>query len=300
MDNQSGIYEVALSYAGEQREYVRQVAERLQAAQVSVFFDDFEQANLWGQDLAVHFDTVYRTGARFVVPFVSKEYASKVWPQHEFKSALAKAVEAKATYILPVRFDHTDLPGLRPTIHYLDATQPSPGEVAVAILSKLGKGAVPKTEPPPLAERRPKLVPSGFNPYAEGERALQHLRDELPRRAHELEGRGFGVHAQDRGGRFTLRIMRSGEPIYGLDIWIGGEWGDNTICFATGTRGMGTSGGINAHGAIEWDRDRGLPVVKLQNLSLLPQMAHEYRLTPEELADEIWNALCLHLEQDYR
>ena len=44
-------YDVALSFAGEQRAYVRQVAELLRRSNVSVFYDEFEEAKLWGKNL---------------------------------------------------------------------------------------------------------------------------------------------------------------------------------------------------------------------------------------------------------
>lgn len=130
--------------------------------------------------------------------------------------------------------------------------------------------------------------------------AVQLLRQELPRNALELFSRGFGVHDQDRNGRFKVRVARSGQSVCGLDVWIGGYRGDNSICFAAGTRGFGTSTATNATWSIEWDRRRGLPLVKLQKLSLLPNMAHGYRLTPEKLLEETWDALCRQLGQDFR
>jgi len=42
---------VALSFAGEDRGYVRSVAEGLKAKGVSVFYDEFEEVALWGENL---------------------------------------------------------------------------------------------------------------------------------------------------------------------------------------------------------------------------------------------------------
>ena len=44
-------YEVALSFAGEEREYVEKVARALQSRGIEVFYDEFEQVSLWGTDL---------------------------------------------------------------------------------------------------------------------------------------------------------------------------------------------------------------------------------------------------------
>jgi hypothetical protein len=45
-------YEVVLSFAGEEREYVEEVAQILAASGVLVFYDKFERATLWGKDLS--------------------------------------------------------------------------------------------------------------------------------------------------------------------------------------------------------------------------------------------------------
>lgn len=288
--------DVALSFAGEQREYVRAVANHLKGAGVTVYFDEFD-TEAWGRDLAVHFDNVFRKQSRFVVPFLSKEYATKGWTRHEFGSALARALEVEDRYILPVRFDDTDIPGLRPTIRFEDAREQEPKEIAEKILAVLGK-AEPAAGAKPVAKatRVPKVPPTDFNPYAEAEETVTYLRRDLAQRARELESRGYGVHAQDRDGRFMLRLMRSGQTIYSLDVWIGGGISENTIHFSTGYGGYVSPGSYNAWGAMEWDRKRDVPVVKLYNMSLLPETGKDAMLTRGELADAIWDAICEHLE----
>jgi len=131
-------YEVVLSFAGEERYYVEKVAEYLKKNDIRVFYDKYEEVDLWGKDLAEHLDTVYRGSARYCVMFISKNYADKAYPTHERRSALAKAIEEKKEYILPVRFDNTEIPGLRPTIRYVDLSTKTPEQLGEMILQKLG------------------------------------------------------------------------------------------------------------------------------------------------------------------
>lgn len=49
--NDSYIYDVALSFAGEDREYVEEVAIVLKRFGVRVFYDKFEETELWGKNL---------------------------------------------------------------------------------------------------------------------------------------------------------------------------------------------------------------------------------------------------------
>ena len=67
-------YEVALSFAGEQRDYVEEVARHLQVKGISVFDDRFQTACLWGKHLAEELHGVYEERAQRAVMFISKEY----------------------------------------------------------------------------------------------------------------------------------------------------------------------------------------------------------------------------------
>lgn len=131
-------YDVALSFAGEQRRYVEETARVLRDRGIKVFYDDYENVSLWGKDLYSHLDYIYREASRYCVIFISGDYATKVWTNHERQSAQARALEENAEYVLPVRFDDTKIPGLRPTVGYLDLSTLSPTELAEMIDHKLG------------------------------------------------------------------------------------------------------------------------------------------------------------------
>src|SRR2546423_26970 len=105
-------YDVALSFAGEDRAYVEQVAGELRASGIKVFYDSYEESSLWGKNLYTHLREIYRDQARFTVVFISQHYVRKVWTNHERESAQARAFEENREYILPARFDQTDVPGI--------------------------------------------------------------------------------------------------------------------------------------------------------------------------------------------
>ncbi len=132
-------YEVVLSFAGEDRDYVEAVAKVLRENDVSLFYDNYEEATLWGKDLVEHLHRVYSGSARYCVMFISRHYARKGWPTHERRSAFERAVEAKEEYILPARFDDTAIPGLRKTVHYIDLRKKTSDGLADLILQKLGR-----------------------------------------------------------------------------------------------------------------------------------------------------------------
>lgn len=129
-------FDVCLSFAGEHRDYVRRVYEALTLRGVECFFDEPHQVELWGQDIAARFDEVFRKEAQFCVACVSSEWVRRTWPSHERRSAIARMIEEPG-YLLPVRFDDTEVPGLSPTIGYLNGTVLEPYELADLITRKV-------------------------------------------------------------------------------------------------------------------------------------------------------------------
>jgi hypothetical protein len=131
-------YDVCLSFAGEDRGYVARVASRLRAMGLRTFYDEYEQASLWGKDLYEHLNDVYKNAARYCILFISKRYAKKLWTTHERKAAQARAFSENREYILPARFDDTPLPGLMPTVGYVDLRSFSAPQFAKLVFDKVG------------------------------------------------------------------------------------------------------------------------------------------------------------------
>ena len=131
-------FDVAISVAKENRGYARELAFVVREAGFAVFYDEFYPEYLWGKNLAITFDEIFRKRSRFCVLFVSHHYLDRVWTLQEMRSALGRAVEEKGNeYILPVRIDSTELPGLQPTIAYLSITE-GIQTIAKLLIAKLG------------------------------------------------------------------------------------------------------------------------------------------------------------------
>ncbi|MDH7802829.1 MULTISPECIES: toll/interleukin-1 receptor domain-containing protein [unclassified Rhizobium] len=131
-------YDVALSFAGEDRPYVEKVAEILKGRGIKLFYDEYEKHDLWGKNLYDHLSSVYKDQCQYVIMFVSKYYANKVWTNLERESAQAAAFRERKEYILPVRFDDTEIPGVFDTIGYLKAPEISPADLVRLFERKLG------------------------------------------------------------------------------------------------------------------------------------------------------------------
>jgi len=133
------MYDVAISFAGEQRPQAEAIAACLRTAGINVFYDEYEQASLWGKDLYEHLADVYQHKARYCLILVSAAYAAKVWTTHERRSAQARALAQKTEYVLPVRFDDTEIPGLPSTVGYLRFANHGSNGICDLLLQKLGK-----------------------------------------------------------------------------------------------------------------------------------------------------------------
>ena len=130
-------YDVALSFAGENRDVAEKLTASLMHHGVRVFYDASETSTLWGQDLYQYLQRIYRDKATYCVVLISRDYVRKRWTNHELKQAQARAFEESKEYILPIRLDDTEVPGINDTTGYVDLRITSIAEVTRLLLAKL-------------------------------------------------------------------------------------------------------------------------------------------------------------------
>jgi len=130
-------YDIALSFAGEDRVYAEQLANELNQLNVKVFYDGFEQAKLWGVQLDIYLSNVYRLQARYCVVFISNNYKEKRWTNHELRAATTRAFEGNEDYILPIRLDDTEISGILPTKCFVNWHKDGLSNIVKLIVQKL-------------------------------------------------------------------------------------------------------------------------------------------------------------------
>lgn len=130
-------WDLAISFAGEDRAVANEVSEKLKADGVNVFYDSYNEADLWGKDLYEYLTDIYRNKAKYCIMLISKSYAEKLWTRHERKAAQSRAFNESREYILPVRLDDTEIPGILDTTGYIDLRCKSIDELVDLILIKL-------------------------------------------------------------------------------------------------------------------------------------------------------------------
>ena len=129
-------YDVAISVAGEDRSHARELANMLEESRYSVFYDELETSKMWGKNLLEYLTSVYRNRSMYCVMFVSEHHKKKVWPTHERRTALARALEDEREYILPVRIDDVDIPEIEGTA-YLDLREMTVADIFKTLEEKI-------------------------------------------------------------------------------------------------------------------------------------------------------------------
>ena len=131
-------YDVALSFAGEDRDIVREIAKKLKRKKLKVFYDEFEETNLLGKDLYQYLHYIYKEAAIFCVVFISSSYMKKLWTHLELRAAQNRAFLENTEYILPLQLEpNIQIPGLADTIGYLDVNKYTTDQIVKIIYDKV-------------------------------------------------------------------------------------------------------------------------------------------------------------------
>jgi hypothetical protein len=141
-------YDLALSFAGEDRAVAEEFASLLSNKNIRLFYDEYQVGDLWGNDLVDHLVNIYARKARYCVMFISQHYPLKKWTEAERTSAGQSAFRDADEYILPVKLDDTEVPGVTEAKGYRDLRQHSLESIASLLEEKLTetKG---RSGPPP-------------------------------------------------------------------------------------------------------------------------------------------------------
>lgn len=113
-------YDVAISYAGEDRSRIIPLVNNLESRGVEVFYDFNEDARLWGKDLEIELAEIYSQEARFMIICLSSSYPVKDWTRFELEIGKRAATKRSSEYLLPLHLDRDlgSIVGLKSTIGF--------------------------------------------------------------------------------------------------------------------------------------------------------------------------------------
>jgi hypothetical protein len=133
-------FAVALSFPGEKREFVEQVANDLKGAlgENRVFYDRFHEFELTRLNLDLALQNIYSQDADLVAVFVCGEYSEKEWCGLEWRAIreLIKSNKRRDDEVMFFRFDNKPLAGLLSLDGFLNLVNRTPRQVADAILRR--------------------------------------------------------------------------------------------------------------------------------------------------------------------
>lgn len=132
-------YDMAISFAGEDRAVAEDLAEALSNKGVEVFYDKSFKIALLGRELADDFRGIYASKTRFAVVLISRNYLGKDWTNFEFSIIREEAKKRKSEFILPVRLDDINMFGIPEDMAYLDYRKEGIDGVVNCLLEKLIK-----------------------------------------------------------------------------------------------------------------------------------------------------------------
>jgi len=130
-------YDIALSFAEEDRATADTFADLLTSKDIKVFYDQYEPAALWGKNVVDHLVNIYARKARYCVLFVSRHYPLGKWTEVERTSAQERAFRDANEYILPIVIDDVEVPGITETTGYRDLRQHSMESIVSGLEQKL-------------------------------------------------------------------------------------------------------------------------------------------------------------------
>jgi hypothetical protein len=156
---------VAFSFAGEQRELVRSIAEPVEdrLGWGTVFYDDWFEHYIAGSDADIRLQQIYGEKAELIVVCVSGSYGDKPWTLAEHEAVRARQMRLRASAdpkdafrILPIRTGEGDLKTFPFNTIIPDVRQRRPSNTARLIMDRL-RQIVPEEKHIFLAECMPDL-----------------------------------------------------------------------------------------------------------------------------------------------
>lgn len=109
-------WDLAVSFAGEDRPVVLEFVKQLEEKGIFPFYDFNYQARLWGVDLQKKLADIYTNDALYMVIFISTKYPEKDWTRFEFEIGKSASTKRPDTYILPIIIEDVTMVGLANTL----------------------------------------------------------------------------------------------------------------------------------------------------------------------------------------
>ena len=198
-------FRIALSFAGEKRDYVAQVAAILaeRFGEEAILYDKYHEAEFARYDLGLYLPKLYGEQSDLVVPVLCPKYDVKRWTGWEWVHIYGLLTKSDGQRVMPARFEYAEADGLSPAAGFIELDDKTPEQAARLILERLalneGKpkdfytkrtSSDDKTHHTDIPHNLPRL-----QPFFGREEELAHIREAL-----DPENRTWGALIDGPGG----------------------------------------------------------------------------------------------------
>jgi len=102
-------FDFAISFAGENRDLARHIAQSLETLDAHVFFDEQYEANYLGKTWSAEFQRIFGSDSRLVVCLLDIHHKQKIWPTFERECFEQRVASGE---VIPIFLDNTAFPGI--------------------------------------------------------------------------------------------------------------------------------------------------------------------------------------------
>jgi len=105
------IFDFAFSFVGEDREVVEEIYNKLKSKGYNVFYDNAYHTQLVGRDLYTGLRELYKNKGKYIVCFISENYAKKVWTSLEFTAIKERLMSTffAGDFLIPILIENAQL-----------------------------------------------------------------------------------------------------------------------------------------------------------------------------------------------
>lgn len=198
-------FRIALSFAGERRAFVSQVATILaeRFGQSAILYDKFHEAEFARRDLGIQLPNLYYDESELIVVVMCPKYDEKQWTGLEWTAIHALMSERGNEGVMLCRFEHAEVDGLFSTSGYVELDDLTPAQAADRVLERLARNEGKEKDhyihpasagARPLSTSIPNNLPR-LQPFFGREAELAAIREAL-----DPESRTWGVLIDGPGG----------------------------------------------------------------------------------------------------
>lgn len=198
-------FRIAFSFAGEKRDFVRQVADLLakRFGQGKILYDKYHEAEFANADLAFDLPSLYKDASDLIIAVFCTDYDKKEWCGLEWRAIFSIIKEGGSRQIMLSRYEHVDGKGLHGLAGFIELDRKTPDQFATLILERLalneGLSKDHYTQPAVVTASIPKTdIPHNLprlQPFFGRENELAKIADAL-----DPESRTWGALIDGPGG----------------------------------------------------------------------------------------------------